>query len=334
MKEDKPRTLRSAFSKLKDDAPLERMARETVLEWFDAKHRKAAGSEILLINSLPVDGCPFCGSARIVHDGRRKDGVQTHLCRDCGRRFNPLTGTLFDSHKIPLSEWLEFLVHVVQLQSTICASIDNQNAYNTGRYWLRKLFAALEGFQDDIRLSGEVGVDECFLPEKPGDTVLDGDGRRLRGTSRNQYCIYCATDGRNAVLLPMGKGSPSASGVRETILPHMKEATGFHDDGDSAHKVIERQLGIPRRTFLSKETTGLDDSRNPMDDINSVHREFKRLMRAHGAYDREDIRGYCDLESFLYAHHGDKVSAVMDLLERTIRCKKVMRYRKTLAKKG
>ena len=59
-----------------------------------------------LFEEVPEDS-PFCGCGRIAKNGRRPDGVQKYSCRGCGRSFNPLTGTLFGSRKIPLSEWVE-----------------------------------------------------------------------------------------------------------------------------------------------------------------------------------------------------------------------------------
>lgn len=334
MKQERRTTLRATFSVLPKADPLGKTIVDTMGEWYQAKHRVACPDEIALVNSIPVSECPVCSSERVAKNGRRRDGVQTYRCLDCGFRFNALTGTLFDSHKIPISEWIEFLIHLVQYQSLLCASLDNQNAYNTGRYWLKKVFFALEGYQDGIRLHGDVGVDECFVAVRPRDIVFLDGRRKLRGLSRNQHCIYCATDGENAVLLPYGMGSPSKKGESETVVPHMLEATSFHDDGDSAHTEIERVLGIKRTVFLASETAGMKDEENPMDDINSVHRAFKRLIQAHGSYDRSNLRGYCDLMSLMYAHHGDKPGLVLDLLGRAIRCKKVLRYREALHKIG
>ena len=94
-----------------------------------------------MVNSAPVPGCPFCGSEALAKDGRRKDGVQKYLCRSCGRRFNPLTGTVFDSHKIPISEWIEYLLHLFEFHSVVTSARGNRNAHTTGVYWLRKVFA-------------------------------------------------------------------------------------------------------------------------------------------------------------------------------------------------
>ena len=67
------------------------------------------------------------------------------LLRGCGRSFNPLTGTLLYSRKIPLSEWVEFLLHLFEFNPVKTSARDNRNAERSGKYWLTKVFSALDG---------------------------------------------------------------------------------------------------------------------------------------------------------------------------------------------
>jgi ribosomal protein L37AE/L43A len=336
MKETKRKrrsTLRSSFSSLEGDNPLFSMAKSAIGDDFDARHGAPKDYEVALVNGLPVASCPKCGSSDVKRDGFRQDGVRVYRCKACRKRFNPLTGTLFDSHKIPISDWIGFLVDIFRCVSCRTAALGNENADSTGHYWLSKVFLALDGYQDGIELHGDVGVDECFVPVRPKDLSLDAKGRKLKGLSRNQICIYCATDGKGAVLKSFGHGKPSKKGIRATILPHIGTASRFHDDGEKSHSAIEEELGLERTVHLSKDTKGLADKENPMEDINGVHRLFKRLIRAHGAFDREDIGHWCDLGAFLYNHHGDVAGMVTDLLERAISGRRIARYREILAKK-
>lgn len=121
------KALRSSFGRIPKGSPLSTLAVNTVDEWFDAKHRKSCLDEDVLANSLSVQSCPCRGSQDIIRNGKRKDGIQTYLCLRCGHKFNPLSGTPFDSHKIPVSEWTEFLIHLFQHQSVLCSSLDNRN---------------------------------------------------------------------------------------------------------------------------------------------------------------------------------------------------------------
>ena len=42
------------------------------------------------------------------------DGTRRYRCLDCGKAFYPLTGTVFDAHKIPISEWIEYMIHLFE----------------------------------------------------------------------------------------------------------------------------------------------------------------------------------------------------------------------------
>ena len=39
--------------------------------------------------------CPHCGSFSIVKNGHTKNGIQTYKCKECSKRFNDLTNTVF-----------------------------------------------------------------------------------------------------------------------------------------------------------------------------------------------------------------------------------------------
>lgn len=63
-----------------------------------------------------------------------------------------MTGTLFDSRKIPVAEWIEFPVYLFQYESLSVSSLDNRNVRSTGRYWIKKVFEALKNYRDGIML--------------------------------------------------------------------------------------------------------------------------------------------------------------------------------------
>ena len=52
--------------------------------------------------------CPFCGGTHVVKNGKRADGTQKYICRECGR--NPLATSnslLCGTHK-DLTTWLKW----------------------------------------------------------------------------------------------------------------------------------------------------------------------------------------------------------------------------------
>ena len=183
----------------------------TISEWYDAKHRNPSKEEVHFINSIVIEECPFCGSKKIRRDGfNKKTGLAIRECKTCGRKFNPLAGTIFDSRKIPFSEWIEFLVHLFQFHSVRTTAFDNRNAVTTGLYWLSKVFLVVDDIQSDIVFSGKVWIDETYFPRWKSESATQ-DGKLLNGLSRNQFCVCSATDGKRCVLCLCGVGKPSSA---------------------------------------------------------------------------------------------------------------------------
>ena len=191
MKEKQLEALRAEFSSGDKSSPL---MISTLSEWYDAKHRKVSCEEIAYINSLAITSCPYCGSSAIRRDGFKKSGLRCYECSSCGRKFSPVTNTIFDSRKIPFSERIEYLSHLFEFHSVLTSSIDNRNAYSTGRYWLSKVFLVLQEYQDSIIFVGRVYADETYVPKWESKKVAK-NGKELRGLSSNQYSIYSLTDG-------------------------------------------------------------------------------------------------------------------------------------------
>ena len=324
MNKKQKQNLRKRFSSgLKSSA----MMISTLEEWHDAKHRDPSKDEIDFINSIEVPSCPYCGSARIRKDGRsKKTGLAIRECKGCGRKFNPLAGTVFDSRKIPISEWVEYLAHAFEFHSTKTSASDSRNAGSTGRYWRDKVFLALDGCQEGIVLSGAVWIDEIYFPKWRSETELSG-GKRLRGLSRNQLCVATMTDGKACVLVPCGVGHPSARQVLKAYAPHIKRGSRIFHDGDASHDALIEELGLESAVRPTAETKGLRDSANPMEPINKAHRYLKGFMSAHGGFSRESLPGWLNLFSFYWNAKGDVEQKAQAFIDYAVKKRKKMRYR-------
>lgn len=99
----------------------------TLGEWYDAEHRKASLEEVEFVNSIIPKCCPYCGDGHLCKNGfQTRTRIRIWLCKKCGRKSSPLTGTIFDSRKIPLSEWIEYLIHLFEYHSVSTSASDNK----------------------------------------------------------------------------------------------------------------------------------------------------------------------------------------------------------------
>lgn len=305
----------------------------TMSEWFDAKHRAPSAEEIDMVNAAVPESCPFCGAGQIIRYGVRKDGVRRYMCKSCGGQFNPLTGTLFDSRKIPISEWIEFLIHLIEFHSVKTSASDNRNAETTGRYWLLKVFEALKGYQDDIVLSGRVYIDEAFFEPIHSQRPRQPDGLLVRGYGDRRIGVCCGTDGTRSFLIVAGEGRISREQFVATYGPHIKAKSTLVHDGDVNHRALVEAKSLKSEVHLSEDTKGLPDSENPLDPINEVHFLAKRFMGNHGAFDRSNLQDWMNLIAFILNPPCGKREKVISLIKMMMKCRKTVRYRSVISKK-
>ena len=220
-----------SWSGNKTKKPSETLIETTALEWYEAKHRKLSLEETEFINSIKIYSCPYCNGP-IMKNGHRKDGLQTYICGDCKRKSNPLTNTIFDSHKIPISEWIEYLLHLFEFHSIKTSALDNRNSDTTGRYWIFKVFEVLKDIQKNVMLSGHVYIDEKSLPIIENKKKKDRDGNEPKGFSTNQLAIASGTDGINSFFIYMKRGKPSELSCWKAYHKHIKEGSILIHDGE------------------------------------------------------------------------------------------------------
>lgn len=295
-------------------SPAEALVDSTVSEWYSEKHRRLTAEEAAMVNAIRADRCAHCGSADVVRDGKRADGVQKYLCRSCGKRFNPLTNTVFDSRKIPASEWVEFLLHLFEFHSVKTSARDNRNAGTTGVYWLRKVFAVLEGCQESVVLSGDVWIDETYVSVDKADRATKG--------------------GKGLLVVPEWASKPSKGKTFETFRRHIAPGSKLIHDGDNSHSLLVSELGLGSEVHPTSETRGLPDSENPMDRINAVHSLFKAFLRSHGGFAREDLQGWCDLFWFIWSDPANRMEKAARFIEMAVSTKRRIKYRDVFRKKG
>jgi len=308
--------------------PTQAFLKENYDTYYADRHRKVEESgEAEMINSYIPLNCRYCAAEKFKKSGYSKSGIQRYMCGDCGKTFLPTTGTIFDDHKISISEWMEYCLNLFRHVSINVDSWNNKNAFKTSRYWLAKLFLTLENVQDTIVLSGNVWFDETFYTVRSNDIVRKDDGNKLRGLSQNQICIGVATDKRQTVLLVEGTGKPSQKKTFEAFGNHIeKGSTLFHDE-EAAHKKLIKELSLKSKAFSSKELKNLPDKDNPLNPINRVHAILKNFLNAHSGFDRSDLQNWLNLFAFISNPPNDFLEKVDLIVNLAFQNPKLLRYR-------
>lgn len=134
--------------------------------------------------------CPHCEGKRVVRRGfdERQPARQRYECKDCGRRFDDLTGTIFAGHHQPLKMWM-LVLYLMGLNIS-----NSQIAQELGlnRSDVQKMTDLLrEGIRvkKNVQLKGEVELDEVYVvaghkgqPERVSRAGRAPRRRRLKGS--------------------------------------------------------------------------------------------------------------------------------------------------------
>ena len=318
---------RTPWDERKDLTPTQEFLKMHYQTRYEDRHPSLAESnEAAMINSHAPNQCPFCGSERYSKIGYDGNGIRRFKC-SCGRKFKPTTGTIFDSRKIPVCEWIEYCLNIFRYISLNADSWNNRNAISTSKYWLEKLFLTLEGYQDSIVLSGKVWLDETYYSVIMRDRERDKDGKLLPGLSRNQICVGVAIDKTQSVCLIEGFGKPSQKSSYQAFKDHISPGSTLIHDKETAHKKLVEKLSLNSVSYASKDLRRLADSENPLDPVNRTHHLLKMFLNAHSGFNRNELQGYLNLYAFAINPPVEPLEKVEKILNLVFEKPKSLRYR-------
>jgi len=304
-----------------DLGPSQRIVRDCHRDIYRYRHAHAnLDGEAEFFNGYPRDACPRCGSASIVRVGRDSSGVQRWRCRSCRRSFTPMTGTIFEGHKLPVADWTEFLLEVFSYESMQGMTRSNRRSSTTIPYWFAKLFAVLEGVQDGTVLRGRVQIDETLYPLALADQPRMPDGSRMPGGySRSRLCIGIGCDGAgSSVYRCEGAGKTSGAKTMRAFGSSIERGSVLVHDSENGHNGLVRELGLVDERYDSKLIKGLPDGENPLRDVNRLCYLLKLFLDSHSGFDRSDVGGYLDVFWVMMNPPADKMEKAAFVLDRAM----------------
>ncbi len=302
--------------------PTQSFIKDKYLNRYDYRHPKLSETnESLLINSFKPDCCPKCGSVSFHKDGFDSNNIQKYRCNDCGKRFTVITGTIFDNHKISISEWIDYLLELFGFVSFSAISKGERIADSTTKYWLIKLFDILEHYQDDIMLKDKVYLDETFyrvIKKDIGDKLAKGE---------NVYCIGMATDSQYIYgKVECRNRNTTIEKTYMAFKDHILEGSTLIHDKALTHSRLIEELDLISETHYSKEKG------DPLKPINDVHSLYKQFLNSHRGFNRSNLQDYTNLFCFIYNPPYNKLEKIELLLNMAITHKKCLRYRDVFSK--
>lgn len=283
-------------------------------------------NEAELINSVEVKTCPYCNYVDFIKYGKTNNHIIRYYCNQCKKTFTPLTGTIFENHKISITEWIEFCLDLLNYGSITLSSKVNKNSFSTSKYWLNKLFLILKTYQEDIILKDRVYIDETYYSVIFKERIIKDD-KLLRGISENKYCIGIGCDDNNVIAFLEGKSKPSIKKTKQAFIYHITIGSTLVHDDEKSHNVLVEELGLIDERYNSKELKNLKDKDNPLNKINKQCFLLKRFLNAHSGFAREDLQNYLNLFCFINNKPKNKLEKVEKLLNLALTTRVTLRYR-------
>jgi len=328
-KHNTPSRKRTPWTGKNEATPLQSFIDTTNLINYEKKHPSILDTEeSLLLNSYSPNTCRYCQSQRIQKYGFTKNYVRRYRCSDCNRIFMVTTGTIFDNHKIPISEWVDYLLGLFRVQSFNSVSKSNRNSDTTTNYWNSKLYLTLRGYQDNIILRDTIFIDETFYKLQKRDIESKNDGLQYRGLSRNQICIGIGCDLSGHVFCTVeGYGKTSSSKTIDAFSQHIEPGSTLIHDMEKAHRKLVDDLKLESDAYLSKSLKGLADKDNPLNEINQQCRQLKQFLNSHSGFNRANLSDYLNLFTFIVNPPIDPYKKIEIILKRVFENPISLKYR-------
>lgn len=271
----------------------------------DKKCRKYL--ELIRWNGKPV--CPHCASIKTPYV---IEGGERYKCGEngCGCKFSSTSGTLFDNTKTPLRIWM-YLIYSQDIDKKNSSS--HQTARNLGltqrASWNinHKIRSIL--FQDkNLRLSGVIEVDECFV----GSTV--GRNSYYKRMSRKETILGIIQRGGKVIIkhVPDRKSSTMESVIRE----HVSDGATVYTDGCRGYRGLGKWFDYDWVNHSAREWVNGSVHTN---NIESVWRRFKASIRQHHQVSAKHVQLYCD--EMAYRHNTSRLKNLErfhDMLSRAL----------------
>lgn len=317
-----------------DLTPSQIVVRDSHRDVYEFRHRALSEvGDAGFLNGYARDRCPRCGCDRIQRWGREQGGVQRYMCRGCRRTFTPSTGTIFEDHKLPVADWVEFMVQAFGFESLEAMTREDRRSGTTMPWWMAKLFLVLRGVQDGVVLSGEVQIDEKMHPLAAKDRA--GGRAGMGAYSKDKVCIAVGCDdaGRS-LMVRAGLGKLSKSRCWDAYGGHIERGSTLVHDRENAHSVLVDRLALKSVSYRSADLKGIDDRRNPLSRVNHMHFLLKEFMHRHSGFDRDRIDDWLNLFSVIVNPPDSRLEKAAMVLDRAMSLPVTLPYREYYGQNG
>ncbi len=284
--------------------------------------------------------CIYCDGNHVVKNGKRKDGVQRFLCRDCHRSFIASSDSITSRTRKPISVWAAYLKCMLDQKTLKQSSEECDISVSTAFIWRHKILDTLSELTEKAYLTGVVEADETFFNvsfkgnhkrshdfSMPHKAHKRGNDVHAKGLFAEKVCVPCAVDDTGISYAKPGKlGKISSDCITDIlgkkIAPHAILCT----DKERAYLNLADlnelslvQMDTDCRT-ISKEGKNYGIQR-----INAYHNRLKFFIRGFHGVSTKHLGNYIIWNNLLSGNHRN-TEAFFEQVWGQILCARITRY--------
>ena len=239
--------------------------------------------------------CEHCGSYNsLVKNGKDKNSNQRFKCKNCLKVFisdkTPTKHLRLSTYKI--KKIIAFMIDDVSLE-VIARNLELN--IKTILYYRYIIFNSLSLYQETIKLSGTIIIDETFISIREKEYMhTRPDGKGIRGLSFNQLCIVTmvTTEGF-AVAKITSRAMPLPSHYINQFTINIGNVNKFVHDGNTKTFQFMKQFNVPIING-KKDSSGIYS----IISVDNFHNTLKRFLFKHSGYKLKNLQHY--LNFFVY----------------------------------
>ena len=284
--------------------------------------------------------CIYCESAYVVKNGKRKDGTQRYLCRDCHRSFIPSTDSITSRTRKSLSVWMSYLKCMIDRKTLKETADECHISVSTAFTWRHKILDTLSELTEKTYLTGTVEADETFFNvsykgnhknslhfSMPRKAHRRGNNVGVKGLSIEKVCVPCAISDAGISCSGTGKLGKVSSGCIEKVFgkkiaPHATLCT----DRERAYRRFAVLNDIELiQTHTDQRMIRQNGITYGIQRINAYHSRLKTFIKRFHGVSTKHLGNYLTWHVLMDSSHRSREELFSQLLGQIL-CARITRY--------
>ena len=284
--------------------------------------------------------CIYCNRTHVVKNGKRKDGTQRYLCRDCHRSFIPTSDSITSRTRKSVSVWASYLKCMTEKKTLRASSDECHISVATAFVWRHKILDALSELTDKAYLTGIVEADETFFNvsykgnhkrsrrfSMPRRAHKRGNDVHAKGLSAEEVCVPCAINDAGISCCRPGKpGKISTKCINDIFSQKIAPGATLCTDRERAYLDLARRNGLKLIQMdadcrmVRKEGAAYGIQR-----VSAYHSRLKDFIRTFHGVSTKHLGNYISWHDLLSGDHRDRKEFVHQLWGQML-CARITRY--------